>query len=729
MPILRLLTLDAEETPVSGARVVARIMSSAKNPAYMDGGGTIMQSVQKFSDEVGLVTFDLPSNEVLTPAGTYWRIEEYPTGSTRPKITDVSLPNALAEYDIEDVRVDAPSSPTPTYLTAQQLANHAESLLNHDDVAPDPEPGTFLMATEDGFEFVESVATEIEAAGLVESHRAEDIHTEPQPPIIGPGATQAVAGNDARLNDARTPTAHEHPFSDISGVAADAQIPGTIARTSALDAEEDARVAADDTLTADLTTETTSRQDADATLQANIDAEATTRADADTKAAHDALGIDAGTVDGFEATLLGVPDLDRTTKYRSIFAGIRAEIAIASLRVDDNDIFDYTRTSGTEGMYELARSRFLPLGFAVNPGTIGQTNRMTAAQLREVAYGVSATSTGGHEPIDHSATHGDDPANLAFIAETETSLAAIRAMDVSCDSFAQPGSWDGEHNYNTAAKMDNPYGRRLRATYAGVNAYAYMPSSTSGWVHEFPMQQRYGTGHVTISDITDVNTITAAIDGAIRRKGYLAMVLHSRDIGGAGKLSMANLKVVLDYLKARVDEGKLRVLTPTAALYCERGTPENLVFDGGFEQQPTGAWSNSTGIGWFNGTGGAGSGGTPTISAGTGRNGTKSLQISNGNNLEQAFPARNIRRALLTAYARTLTPGTPATARIIWRVYDAAGTQLISHSMTWSVGDSYTKSQALVGVPPNGERVHLWLLHLNNATPNYEIDDVSLVKV
>ena len=31
---------------------------------------------------------------------------------------------------------------------------------------------------------------------------------DPQPPIIGAGATQAVAGNDARLTDARTPLAH-----------------------------------------------------------------------------------------------------------------------------------------------------------------------------------------------------------------------------------------------------------------------------------------------------------------------------------------------------------------------------------------------------------------------------------------------------------------------------------------------------------------------------------------
>lgn len=36
------------------------------------------------------------------------------------------------------------------------------------------------------------------------------------PPVIGSGATDAVAGNDPRLTDARTPTAHTHPATGIS---------------------------------------------------------------------------------------------------------------------------------------------------------------------------------------------------------------------------------------------------------------------------------------------------------------------------------------------------------------------------------------------------------------------------------------------------------------------------------------------------------------------------------
>lgn len=37
---------------------------------------------------------------------------------------------------------------------------------------------------------------------------------------LGTGATQACAGNDSRLSDARTPTAHSHAQSDVTGLVA-----------------------------------------------------------------------------------------------------------------------------------------------------------------------------------------------------------------------------------------------------------------------------------------------------------------------------------------------------------------------------------------------------------------------------------------------------------------------------------------------------------------------------
>lgn len=44
---------------------------------------------------------------------------------------------------------------------------------------------------------------------------------DPQTPIIGSSGTQAVAGNDSRLTDARTPLAHSHPQSDITNLTTD----------------------------------------------------------------------------------------------------------------------------------------------------------------------------------------------------------------------------------------------------------------------------------------------------------------------------------------------------------------------------------------------------------------------------------------------------------------------------------------------------------------------------
>ncbi len=77
---------------------------------------------------------------------------------------------------------------------------------------------------------------EINVAGL------SGVLADPQPPIIGGGAAQAVAGNDARLTDSRDPlphvTDHQNGGTDelvvtgLSGVLADAQIADTLKESS-----------------------------------------------------------------------------------------------------------------------------------------------------------------------------------------------------------------------------------------------------------------------------------------------------------------------------------------------------------------------------------------------------------------------------------------------------------------------------------------------------------------
>jgi len=75
--------------------------------------------------------------------------------------------------------------------------------------APAPAPAAHKTTHQDGG------SDEISAQGL------SGVLADPQPPIIGSGAAQAVAGNDSQLTNARTPVAHTHPESDVTNLVAD----------------------------------------------------------------------------------------------------------------------------------------------------------------------------------------------------------------------------------------------------------------------------------------------------------------------------------------------------------------------------------------------------------------------------------------------------------------------------------------------------------------------------
>ena len=136
MPVVRVYVKDAENNPIDGAPVTVRLMSSAKNPGFMDGGDAISVEVTDYAASDGLVEFTLPSNAIITPSGTYYRFEVSKSrSSTRvAKVFNVSVPNGAGPYDVEDILVDAPPAPTPTYLTAQQLEDHRDTVGDHDDV-------------------------------------------------------------------------------------------------------------------------------------------------------------------------------------------------------------------------------------------------------------------------------------------------------------------------------------------------------------------------------------------------------------------------------------------------------------------------------------------------------------------------------------------------------------------------------------------------------------------
>jgi hypothetical protein len=94
-------------------------------------------------------------------------------------------------------------------------------------------PGTGINVTTSGTERVVSVTAAIAAGAAAGATADQPGHTQDFstitnkpatfPPIIGSGAGDAVAGNDARLTDARAPTAHTQPASTITNLLAVAQ--------------------------------------------------------------------------------------------------------------------------------------------------------------------------------------------------------------------------------------------------------------------------------------------------------------------------------------------------------------------------------------------------------------------------------------------------------------------------------------------------------------------------
>jgi hypothetical protein len=94
-------------------------------------------------------------------------------------------------------------------------------------------PSTGINVTTSGTERVVGVTAAIAAGAAAGTTADQPGHTQPWasitnkpttfPPVIGSGAGDAVAGNDARLTDARAPTAHTQPASTITNLLSVAQ--------------------------------------------------------------------------------------------------------------------------------------------------------------------------------------------------------------------------------------------------------------------------------------------------------------------------------------------------------------------------------------------------------------------------------------------------------------------------------------------------------------------------
>jgi hypothetical protein len=223
------LATGGSETPMSRghlfeelARVSGEMAGLSGGPAsQLDANGTIL--------DVDVIT----AGEVLTRVGT--TIVSTPAGA--PGAHAVTHQNGGTDQINVGGLAGVLANPQPPIIGA----GGAQAVAGNDARLTDARvPVAHKVSHQDGG------SDEIVVTGL------SGVLADPQPPIIGAGAAQAVAGNDARLTDARTPTAHKVSHQDggtdeilvtgLSGLLADPQHPIIGALVTEAVAGNDARL-------------------------------------------------------------------------------------------------------------------------------------------------------------------------------------------------------------------------------------------------------------------------------------------------------------------------------------------------------------------------------------------------------------------------------------------------------------------------------------------------------
>jgi hypothetical protein len=137
-------------------------------------------------------------------------------------VTDTSLVVVDDDPRLTDARTPTAHDHDDRYFTESEVDT---ALLGKSDTGHG-HGFTEITGTASDAQIPGSIARDAEVASAVSTHTSSDVHAAPQPPIIGSTASTAVAGNDARLSDARTPTAHNHNATDVNaGTLGIARIP------------------------------------------------------------------------------------------------------------------------------------------------------------------------------------------------------------------------------------------------------------------------------------------------------------------------------------------------------------------------------------------------------------------------------------------------------------------------------------------------------------------------
>ena len=255
---------------------------------------------------------------------------------------------------------------------------------------------------------------------------------------------------------------------------------------------------------------------------------------------------------------------------------------ILVLRIDDCSTSWNTPFVGLGGLtaMQYAASKHIPITWAIITSLASSGRSLTWAQLK--AY----LDANGGEPASHSVDHTAMSSQQGHINEVINSKAAIEANlpGYHCYTFLQPGTWTGDAYMNTFAKLDNPIGQAIQATYAQSRAYL-----GGGWT----IGERYylygSTNQLAIDapDSLSIPALNALLDILAATPGLTFSISgHAvQETGGRVSYSVPAdiLKATIDKLADLRDQGKVRLMGTNDAFHADLSSDLNHVPDPGFK--------------------------------------------------------------------------------------------------------------------------------------------------
>lgn len=362
------------------------------------------------------------------------------------------------------------------------------------------------------------------------------------------------------------------------------------------------------------------------------------------------------------------------------YNGIQVSGPIVALRLDDSE------TAVRDTAYPLLTARGLPVGIAPSMGLLGTTGMYSAADALTMQRGGMDVMAQWDE-----ATIASDSAfrahSITLADNLETANPGLRIS-----TFTESGVWDlttkATYGGDSETFLESAIGREFQSRFIASEGYANDGITAAAPIRPIPPLRRYGASHIALDSVSSLATWQQKVEIAKAMNGAVEILIHPRNIGTGGNITLADFTTFLDYLVTERDAGRISVLTPTAALFATRGARNNLLGNGALDMYATTPGNTP----YAGGTAGG---------AGTGRtSGGQSIVTTSADGIVLAWWTGSYLRTVEVGGWAKAQSGT-GTARLLLRAFQGA-TTVTTVSLTAAVTTSgWTPMTGVIGCDPS----------------------------